>query len=67
MEEVKIMANMSYCRFQNTVMDLQDCYDSLHEMLDDDEMAEDLSSEELRAKKRLIQLCKDISFEFEVE
>ena len=23
------MSNMSYCRFQNTVQDLQDCYDNI--------------------------------------
>lgn len=58
------MANMSYCRFQNTVIDLQDCYDALEEMGDDEEMIEDLSSEELRAKKKLIQLCEDIINDF---
>lgn len=25
------MANMSYCRFENTVADMQDCYYELHE------------------------------------
>jgi len=25
------MANMSYCRFENTVSDMQDCYYELHE------------------------------------
>jgi hypothetical protein len=26
------MANMSYCRFQNTLHDFQDCYDALEEV-----------------------------------
>jgi hypothetical protein len=46
------MANMSYCRFQNTVQDLQDCYDHL----DDD----DLSEAEQEARKRLLKLCQQI-------
>jgi len=47
------MSNMSYCRFQNTLGDLQDCY----EHIDD----EDLSKEEERAKQRLILLCEQIA------
>jgi hypothetical protein len=46
------MANMSYCRFHNTLEDLKDCYDNL----DDN----DLSEEEARARTRLIKLCKQI-------
>jgi len=47
------MANMSYCRFQNTLIDLRDC----EENMDDD----DLSPEEALAKKKLIELCKKIA------
>ncbi len=46
------MGNMSYCRFQNTVGDLEDCYDNF----DDD----DLSEEEERARKRLLKICQNI-------
>lgn len=46
------MANMSYCRFQNTLIDLRDCYYNLDD--------EDLSPEEENAKQQLISLCKDI-------
>lgn len=53
---------MSYCRFQNTVIDLQDCADTLSDLRDGEE--EELSSEELRAKNRLIQMCADITEEF---
>lgn len=42
------MPNMSYCRFENTVNDLQDCYDNW----------EVNSEEEERAQKRLVQLCQ---------
>lgn len=56
------MGNMSYCRFENTLNDLQDCYDAIGEMTDDDE--KDLSPSEARAKKALIIMCKDIHFAF---
>lgn len=31
------MSNMSYCRFQNTLRDLQDCLDYLDDELDDED------------------------------
>ena len=43
--------NMGYCRFQNTLGDLHDCY----ERMDDD-----LSDEETAARMRLIEVCMDI-------
>jgi hypothetical protein len=45
------MANMSYCRFTNTLGDLRDCWDNM-----DDE----LSEEEGKSRTRLIALCKKI-------
>jgi hypothetical protein len=45
------MANMSYCRFENTLRDLQDCYHNMEGVSD---------HEEQRARQRLIDLCKDI-------
>lgn len=50
------MSNMSYCRFHNTVGDLQDCYDHI-----DDE----LSVEEIEARRELINLCLDIASDIE--
>ena len=47
------MSNMSYCRFTNTALNLEDC----SEHMDD----EDLSDSEEKAKKRLIKLCQDIA------
>ena len=45
------MSNMSYCRFQNTLEDVRDCYDHM-----DDE----LSEEEQLARDKLITLCRMI-------
>jgi len=43
------MANMSYCRFQNTAQDLRDCYEYF--------TASNLSAEEKRARARIADLC----------
>jgi hypothetical protein len=43
---------MSYCRFENTFRDLQDCAENL----DDG----DLSESETKYRRLLIELCKDI-------
>lgn len=51
------MANMSYCRFHNTLLDLQDCYEALCN-------EEELSEAEQKEKKRLIALCLTIAEEF---
>ncbi len=46
------MPNMSYCRFENTLSDLKDCYENIDK--------EDLSESEERAKLKLIEICQDI-------
>ena len=51
------MANMSYCRFQNTYNDLIDCSVNLFD--------EDMSDSEKMARKNLIELCKEIVEHFE--
>lgn len=52
------MANMSYCRFRNTVNDLADCQEAINDgVLQDDELDED----ERRAARRLIRICKEIA------
>ncbi len=58
------MSNMSYCRFRNTLPDLQDCYDHLWDNEETEEY-EGLSPEESAARKQLIDLCKWISEQFE--
>lgn len=55
------MSNMSYCRFQNTLTDLCDCYEALGEI----NSLDDLSDEEKRAAKCLIKICVDISHDAE--
>jgi hypothetical protein len=53
------MANMSYCRFQNTLNNLLDCYEHIDN--------EELSEEEEKARKRLIDICTQIAEEFNEE
>lgn len=53
------MANMSYCRFENTLSDLRDCLYALREG-----DSEKLSKDEAHAKKVLIRLCQTIAEEF---
>lgn len=48
--------NMSYCRFQNTLQDLRDC----QENMDD----HDLSDDERRARKELIDVCWRIAQDY---
>ena len=54
------MANMSYCRFHNTEIDLDECLDALDYELDEDNK---LSEEEAKAAKRMfkrfLDFCKD--------
>ena len=49
--------NMSYCRFQNTLSDLQDCFDNLPNR--------DLSRDEANAFAELVLLAKDIAERYE--
>jgi hypothetical protein len=46
--------NMSYCRWENTLADLEDCYDNI----EDDH---DLSEEEAKARQKTIALCVRIA------
>ena len=54
------MPNMSYCRFENTCKDLDDCKDALR-----NEGLGDLSEREKKYAKSLIELCRDIAEMFE--
>lgn len=49
--------NMSYCRFQNTLQDLKDCYDNLPDG--------NLSHAEAAAFAELVALAKDIAETYE--
>ena len=50
------MSTMSYCLFQNTVLDLETCLDRINDKL---------STQESFARDRLIEICKDILDEAE--
>ena len=52
------MANMSYCRFKNTLGDLQDCEEAL-----DTKAPEELSESEQDARVGLVRLCVMIAIE----
>lgn len=49
------MANMGYCRFQNTVLAVDDCYDA---------MSENLSADEQAARLSLIEQAVQIALEY---
>ena len=49
------MANMSYCRFENTYRALQDCYYNIDE---------DLSESEHMYREQLVDLCKRVVEEY---
>ena len=52
------MANMPYCRFQNTLADLKDCRDALHER---ESFRPPLSIEELDALWSLLKLGRELA------
>jgi hypothetical protein len=64
------MANMSYCKFENTANDFKDCLDTLREACSDGltvkEFMDDLSSDyERRAFTRLVIMAKKFADAFE--
>ena len=57
------MANMSYCRFENTSNDLQDC---VYTMDDAYTLADlDLSKTEMRSMQRMRELCQEFLDHYE--
>ena len=63
--------NMSYCRFQNTLNDLRDCYQNWDEYADEEHSGDDrfevLSKDEREARESLMELCRKIVNEFDDE
>ena len=57
------MGNMSYCRFENTLSDLEDCYEDMEFGKDFSE----LSLTEQEARNELVALCKKIAEQFDEE
>lgn len=53
---------MSYCRFQNTVIDLVDCLRALEEI---DFDLKKLSKDEMEAACRLIEICQEIAGQYD--
>lgn len=51
------MSNMSYCRFENTYGDLQDCLEALNEQ-------DELSESEAKYRDLLIKMCAEIALDF---
>jgi len=51
------MPNMSHCKFSNTLSDLEDCKYSL-------DTGDELSPDEAKARKALIELCSEIAREY---
>ncbi len=50
------MANMSYCRFENTAGDLRDCVEHMEDKLD--------SRSEIHARRRIVEMAMSIVEEF---
>ena len=50
------MPNMSYCRYENTSLDMQDVVDGLY----DSDVDEDLSIHEQRGLRTILELAKEI-------
>jgi|TARA_R110000772_G_scaffold73584_1_gene160893 hypothetical protein len=61
------MGNMSYCRFENTYQDLEECFTALQDEGGVKGLEEEASQYEKPYIKRLIEMCKDIVDEFEDE
>tara|TARA_Y100001937_G_scaffold104455_1_gene144431 strand:+ start:460 stop:648 length:189 start_codon:yes stop_codon:yes gene_type:complete len=56
------MANMSYCRFENTLRDLQDCVMAL----EDGEL--ESGGSEMRAAMQMIETCEEyINLQYKLE
>ena len=50
------MPNMSYCRYENTSLDMQDVVNTLY----DSDVTEDLSTYEQRGLRTILELAKEI-------
>lgn len=55
---------MSYCRFENTLADLQDCQQALNSIYED---VAEMSRYEKNSVVELVALCKQISDEWGID
>ncbi len=56
------MSNMSYCRFENTSNDLQDCLEAMQELIDNNGVDEDgdtLSKREINAMHNMRPMAEE--------
>ena len=58
---------MSHCRFENTYLDLEECYEALQNEGGIKGIEQEASQYEKPYIKRLVELCKDVAKEFEGE
>lgn len=54
------MSNMSYCRFENTVQDLRDCYENWESLVEKETDEESPNEHELRARATMLKICQNI-------
>ncbi len=59
------MANMSYCRFENTLRDLKDCFDVVEQSSSAENFYASLSPSEARAAKEVFELCREIILNYD--
>ena len=51
--------NMSYCRFRNSAIDLDDCVSTLEDIVEgNNDPREELSADEYRAFSRMVNVCE---------
>jgi len=50
------MANMSYCKFENTYRDLYDCYNNINNQLSDSEH---------KYREKIVAMCQSIIDEYD--
>lgn len=56
--KVNSMANMSYCKFENTLDDLEECRGEMTHCVSVEDM--DLSESELSALHQMVECCSEI-------
>ena len=61
------MGNMSYCRFENTHRDLQDCLGALFSMMEDRSEADKMNGIEAHHVLHLVRLCRKVADTFDPE
>ena len=58
------MGNMSYCKFENTLVDMVDCNETLVGMLEGSEQLEDLNESEQEAIKKMHYIANEMMIAF---